>query len=274
MSRFRLPVGLLLLAGSLLVGSSSPVDASSLDATAWWSAANPGPVAVPPMVDVGPGDLLVQGAGAGDPDQDALRHAVAALRFTLADGEAPAVLVLDVTSALPPESGTLRACKVTAPFAPVENGSWADVPAHDCGTSVLGTVSGAAVIFPGMEAMAAGDQVAVLLVPEGVVRTVIHQPTSAALGVLAAPPDMAPSDFELPPLAPVDAALPLPSPPAASTPGAVPGSSPSTPSGVEVPAFGAAAQFRDPATGASAVAAVAVFLLLSPLATRRRIGVG
>lgn len=270
MSRVRLPVALALLAASLLFGRSSTVEAASLDAAGWWSAANPGPVAVPPLVDVGPGDLLVQGAGAGDPNDGALRHAVAALRFTLADGEEPAALALDVASSLPAEAGAVRACKLTATFTPVENGAWSAVPAHDCATSVLGAVSGTSLVFSGIDALASGDEVAVLLVPEGVTRTVIRKPTASALGVLASPPALEPIPLDLPPIAPAEegaTALPSfePVPSTAAAPAAPPAASDGT-----AASFGPVAQFRDSRSEASLLAALAVFLLLSPLAARRR----
>lgn len=270
----RLTLAGVLLAAAVLLGVGNTADAASLDAAAWWSLANAGPIAVPQPPDVAAGDLLVQGvaSGTGIEGQGPLRQAVAALRFTLAEGEEPVVLALELASALPAEVGTVRACRLTAPFQSAENGPWADVPAHDCATSALGSVSGTTLVFPGIAAVATGDEVAVLLVPERATRTVLRKPTAAALGVLAVGSAAAPDLPELDVIAPLPdaggALVPLPD--SSPLPPAPTGAAPAGPAAR--PAFGSvrsASQFNDSTSEAGALVALAIFVLLSPLALRR-----
>ena len=271
----RLALAAVLLAAAALLGAGNPVSAASLDAAGWWSVANAGPIVVPQPPDVAAGDLLVQGAasGTGVEGEGALRQAVAAVRFTLTPGEHPVVLALELASALPAGVSSVRACKLTAAFRSTENGPWAEVPAHDCGASALGSVSGTTLVFSDIGAVATDDEVAVLLVPEGATRAVLRKPTAASLAVLAVPSDDAPVSSDLglvPPLPDAGALLPLPEltpPPADPAPPATP-----TPA-VARPGFGSvegASQFRDSSSEAGILAALAIFALLSPLAARRR----
>ena len=271
----RLALATVLFAAAILLSVGNTADAADLDAVAWWSSANAGPITVPQPPDVAAGDLLVQGiaSGTGIEGEEVLRQAVAALRFTLAEGEDPVVLALELASSPAAGFGAVRACKLTAPFRAVENGPWADVPAHDCSSSPLGRVSGTTLVFSDIAAVATGDEVAVLLVPDGPTRTILRKPTAAALAVLAIAPDEAPAapDLDLvPPLPDSGAPVPLPDlsplPPEAAPP-AVP------PAALGRPTFGSVdstSQFRDSTSEAGVLVALAIFLLLSPLAARRR----
>mgnify|MGYP000079455039 CR=1 FL=1 len=275
MKAVRLALAAVLLGAAALLGVGNTAGAASVDAAAWWSVANAGPIVVPQPPDVAPGDLLVQGAasGTGIEGEGALRQAVAAVRFTLAPGEQPVVLALELASALPAGVSSVRACKLTAAFRSTENGPWAEVPAHDCGTSALGSVSGTTLVFSDIGAVATDDDVAVLLVPEGATRTVLRKPTAAALAVLAVPPDDAPASPDLglvPPLPDAGTLLPLPDlspPPVGSAPPEA------QPAPAARPGFGSvegASQFRDSTSEAGILVALAMFVLLSPLAARRR----
>ena len=75
-------------------------------------------------------------------------HAVAAIRFTLADGEAVQTLTLKATQAQPPNQVAIKACPVaarSASWVPPSGGgpgALADAPAYDCSGGVItGTLS-------------------------------------------------------------------------------------------------------------------------------------
>jgi hypothetical protein len=123
---------LLLLTGTVLVGAPTGAGAASVDATGWWwrpqTTALPARLPGPPYV--GAEQLLVEGQPQG-------ANAVAAVRFTLAEGEGSPVLILKPVAPLPPDAVVL-ACRSAGPWAPDTVGPWEAKPVVDCAASVQG----------------------------------------------------------------------------------------------------------------------------------------
>lgn len=133
MTRRRL---LLVVAGaaSLLV-TLVPRPASAVDAveSGWWSRGNGGGVPPPPGA---PADGLQVAADPVGPS------AVAAVRFTLASGEANPVLMLTLDAADNPGGATLTACRAKAHWTAAQAGPWPSRPDYDCSAGVVaGAVS-------------------------------------------------------------------------------------------------------------------------------------
>jgi hypothetical protein len=130
---------LLLLTGTLLLAGPSGAGAATVDAVAWWWRPQTSslPARLPGPPNVGPEQLLVEGQ-----PQDA--NAVAAMRFTLAEGEGSPVLTLEPasTSAPLPADAVVLACRAAGPWAPDAVGPWEAKPVVDCATSVQGIPTG------------------------------------------------------------------------------------------------------------------------------------
>ena len=130
---------LLLLTGTLLLAGPSGAGAATVDAVGWWwrpqTTSLPARLPGPPYV--GAEQLLVEGQ-----PQDA--NAMAAMRFTLAEGEGSPVLTLEPasTSAPLPADAVVLACRAAGPWAPDAVGPWEAKPVVDCATSVQGIPSG------------------------------------------------------------------------------------------------------------------------------------
>jgi hypothetical protein len=250
-----------------------PTPASAVDAvdSGWWSRGNGGGVPPPPGA---PADGLQVAADPVGPS------AVAAVRFTLAPGEANPVLALTVATAGNPTSATLTACRAKARWTAAQAGPWSSRPDYDCGA---GVVAGAVpadqktatfdlgplvddrgvvdvVLFTQPGAPPSG--VPATPVSPGVVNFTFAKVTAAAVQVdgtggddtatgSVAPPldvgEVAPS-FDLPSVTPapsVDLALPAVAPP---TPAPTPASAPArvtAPTAIATPAFAPASIVRD-----------------------------
>ena len=276
---------LAVLAAALAIATLGvPATANQLDATAWWSVSNAGPISVPAPPDVADDDLLIQGVASpsGLPDADPLNQAVAAVSFTLAADEEPGPLVLPLkqAAAMPP---SVKACRITASFQPVKNGAWSEVPRHDCGDAVTGSPSldNTSIAFADTSRFVNGNRLAMLLVPEGPTRVVLAPPTSGALLVTnrtALPvdtPPVLPADANAP--APVaDVGVPAPAGPAAMTTPVQPQvAAPPTPSPAVVapqastsPAGSTSVSFPTDSFTAKLATAGVLFLFLAPLALR------
>lgn len=99
----------------------------------WWSRGNGGGVPPPPGA---PADGLQVAADPVGPS------AVAAVRFTLAPGEANPVLALTLDAADNPTAATLTACRAKAHWTVAQAGPWSSRPDYDCGAGVVaGAVS-------------------------------------------------------------------------------------------------------------------------------------
>jgi hypothetical protein len=127
----------------LVVGAASllatvvptPTTASAVDAveSGWWSRGNGGGVPPPPGA---PADGLQVAADPVGPS------AVAAVRFTLAAGEANPVLALTIDAADNPTAATLTACRAKAARSTAQAGPWSSRPDYDCSAGVVtGAVS-------------------------------------------------------------------------------------------------------------------------------------
>jgi hypothetical protein len=139
--------------------------------------------------------LVIQGVSDGEDGWTA----VAAVAARLDDPAADTTLTLVATDVLPGSVPPL-ACAITADFTPVTGGPWSDVPAHNCERSVPAEpASGDRYLFPGVQRLAAGGELRVLIVPGGVGRHVFGAP---GLGAIDAAPSSAP-----PPAAPLDEPL-------------------------------------------------------------------
>ncbi len=184
-------VGLPVLAGS----------AQSIDDAGWWWRAKQGPVGSIPVSapSVQPGQLLVQGAADG-------ATAIAALRATLAEGQAHPT----VTLAVAPdgdqggESAILLACQTGSSWSGGDAQSWDSKPKPDCTVSVQGQRSddGSTWVFP-VGALQVYNELNVIFVsgtdpalPEGangsMFSLTFEQPTAASItttgGTAPAPP--------------------------------------------------------------------------------------
>jgi hypothetical protein len=134
----------LMAIGVVLLLAPPQASAASLDAAGWWwrpqTSALPVPLPAPPTV--AKGQLLVEGQPQG-------ANAVAALRFTLADGEGSPVLTLKpAAGSTVPADAVVLACRSLVPWGPEEAGAWENKPLVDCATSVQGIPSeGGALTF-------------------------------------------------------------------------------------------------------------------------------
>jgi hypothetical protein len=119
-------------AGLLLAPPSAA--AASLDAAGWWWRPQTSalPVALPPPPNVAAGQLLVEGLPQG-------ANAIAALRFTLGDGEgSPVLTVRPAANSNVPADAIVLACRVLVPWSEESAGAWENKPLVDCATSVQG----------------------------------------------------------------------------------------------------------------------------------------
>lgn len=122
------------MAAGCALGFAPSASAVTVDGSGWWWRPNTAtaPVDVPPRADVTPDQLLAEGTAEGS-------TAVAAVRFTLSEGEGSPILTITPTqdSVLPPDAVVL-ACRVASAWEPVQGGKWERRPVPDCFTSVQG----------------------------------------------------------------------------------------------------------------------------------------
>lgn len=112
-----------LLATALLTVPASAVAPSE---TGWWWRAQSGLlVEMPPPPQVPDGGLYVEGAPDGP-------NAVAALRFTLPPGTAPAALTLHVADERGGEDAELRLCPAAGSWLSADAGRWQNRPVAEC----------------------------------------------------------------------------------------------------------------------------------------------
>ena len=188
----------ILLGGSGGLGLAAPgaALAAEPDGHGWWSRLNDGatsPAAVPPP-DVPSDGLYVAGDVAGP-------QALAAVSFTLAGADVPAVLTL-----LPAGSGVrggVAGCAIPAGrVVPSQNGRWTDAPSWDAERCVDGTAGEDGIAFD--VSSVAGDAtgyLAIAIVPAGAAsRAVFAAPgpdaltTTPAAGEAGAPGSPAAGD--------------------------------------------------------------------------------
>lgn len=169
---------------------------------AWWSRTSP----APPPPDVQRGNLLVEGV-LGDPSEEVPdtadaplpvpsppsvslpegsgrggATAIIGLSFRVPDGQRADELVLSVEGPLPPPTTTVRACAATEPFRAAWNGSFDDVPAFDCSTSIAGQIrEDGALVFGAVDRLARDGVLSVVILPGRADRLVIAEPGPDAL---------------------------------------------------------------------------------------------
>ena len=129
----RVAITLMALGAALLLAPSD-ASAASLDGAGWWwrpqTSALPAKLPAPPTV--AEGQLLVEGLPSG-------ANAMAALRFTLGDGEGnPVLTVKPAANSQVPAEAVVLACRVLVSWAPESVGAWENKPLIDCATSVQG----------------------------------------------------------------------------------------------------------------------------------------
>jgi hypothetical protein len=160
-----------------IVGDGGRAVADAPTAQAWWSAA---PQAVPATAADVPADgLLVQGGpAAGSP------NAFAALSFGVAAGATPTTLTLRlVPSAANVPSSTVRACRLSGSFTPVQGGDMASAPAFDCTGATAVAVDGDHVTVD-VSRLAASGELNVAIVPANATdRLAFAKPGADALAV-------------------------------------------------------------------------------------------
>lgn len=235
-------------------------------ATAWWQV---GPLALVTSAGIGEGELLVEGLSG----EDASWQAVAGLSFPSPGPGTTAELRLPVVSATPP-GATIRVCTVTEAFESVSGGAAADIPAHDCSSALAAEPEGDDLLVMRLDA-SSGDDVRVLLVPDGPARIVLDGDGSllrpgqtaappADSGTVAAPPpppgaDRPPAAAGPGPTADMPRTSPAPPPQAAPPPApdaAPPPAGAGSGSSIAAPVAG----YRPPASDASARAVTAALV--------------
>ncbi len=130
---------LLIGAGSLLGWSAASVGAATVDDAGWWDRnAND----LIPKLDPPPEGAIRVG---NDPTG---ANAIAAVRFSLIDGEEQPTLVLRVSGDPVPEGAAFKACPATSDWTGAAGAPIAQAPTFDCeaGTA-LGLVAGTTVSF-------------------------------------------------------------------------------------------------------------------------------
>ena len=143
----------------LALGLPRTATAASAPTVGWWfDDSVPGVSSAP---SVPPGGFYVAGRLTGP-------EAIAAVRYTIDEGEEPEALTL----ALDSSSGTvaLDACPPAAPWTPAEHGEWSDRPTQDCGEGgsrrVTGTVDAAAsTVTFALDADLVSDGLDLVIVP-------------------------------------------------------------------------------------------------------------
>ena len=213
---------LAVLTGTALLVLSGAAGIAAADAPGrqgWWNLAHQG-VQPPTPPDVPADGLLVQGGPNGP-------SAVAALRFDVPPGSGVTGLRLVVAGSAPQASG-VRACPAAPVWKAAQNGPWADLPAYDCTTSVVGVLSGTELVFTGVGRLVSDAGVlSIAVVPGQTDRVSLAKPGAAALTVTAPAAASAPAPAATGPVA-------QPGPPAA--PAAAPAAAPPPAPGVPVPA--------------------------------------
>jgi hypothetical protein len=169
-----------------IVGDGGSAAADAPTAQAWWSAA---PQTVPATAADVPADgLLVRGGPAAESPS-----AFAALSFGLAAGATPSTLTLRVvpTAANVPSS-TVRACRLTGSFTPVQGGDMAAAPTFDCTGAAAAAVDGDHVTMD-VSGLATSGVLNVAIVPATATdRLAFHKPGADALAVGHASGGLAP----------------------------------------------------------------------------------
>jgi len=160
-----------MLSGSALVGWVEPAGAAaSLQGQGWWWRLQPGGTPVPlPNPNVPDNGLLVEGApdDPSTPDPDGA-SAIAAVRFTLDQGQANPVLTLkivkDKSQAGP--SPIILACQAGSQWNPGAAQPWATHPKPDCAKPVQGQVApdGSTVVFA-VGALQFNNELNLIIVP-------------------------------------------------------------------------------------------------------------
>jgi hypothetical protein len=151
-----------LLAVTLLALGAYPVlgvSAGEPGAAGWWSrTSTPLPVN-PAAPTAGEDQLVVQGEPSG-------ANAIAALRWTLAEGESsPTLTITAADGSMVPTEALILACRAGSPWEDTADGAWADAPKVDCGTSVNGVVADDGTITFALGTLLDGSDLDIVLTP-------------------------------------------------------------------------------------------------------------
>jgi hypothetical protein len=158
--RLRLPALVLAAVGLVLALVPGTAGAAALDAAGWWSRTSTSPLPVNPVAPTaGEDQLVVQGEPSG-------ANAIAALRWTLADGESSPTLTITAAdgSVVPPDA-LILACRAGTPWTEASGEPIADGPKVDCATSVNGIVGDDGTITFALSSLLDGTTLDVVLVP-------------------------------------------------------------------------------------------------------------
>ena len=169
--------------GASMTASPTPAGAASLVKSSWWyrphtgdsgsflppatpaipggapKAPAPAPAPAPPMAPEG--TLLVEGAPDG-------ANAVAALTWTLAEGEmAPVLTIKPGPNSNVPADAVILACRAAVAWETPESepGVWEEKPLVDCGRSVQGIPNEDGSFAFGLAPLISGDALDVVLTP-------------------------------------------------------------------------------------------------------------
>ena len=185
MRRLRVLCAVLALgSASVLLGADG--NAAELTDASWWWFGNQGPVPVPAPPTVPAGGLLVAGAADG-------AKAIAAVRFTLADGESNPTLTLTVADNGDQggDAAVLGACVAGSAWGGGENGGpWESKPNAACSTgSVQGirAADGKSWTF-GLAPLVVADEINVVITPGTVAP---DAPVGSTFSLAFAPPSTA-----------------------------------------------------------------------------------
>jgi len=148
-------------AASLAFGPALPAGAAALiDAGWWWRLQGDGPLALPAPPTLPEGGLMIQGAPDG-------AVAVAALRFTIPDGEANPVVELPIADGGGQGAGdaVVLACPAASGWTGGAARPWSQRPEVDCAAPSIGVVAedGSTLTFDGLRLPAGGVLDLVLL---------------------------------------------------------------------------------------------------------------
>lgn len=132
----RIPALLLVVVGLVLVALPGTAGAIEPEAAGWWSRTSTSPLPVNPAAPTArENQLVVQGEPSG-------ANAIAALRWTLPEGESsPTLTLTSADGSVVPAEALILACKAGTPWTEAKGAPLSEAPKADCGTSVNGVVA-------------------------------------------------------------------------------------------------------------------------------------
>lgn len=156
----RIPALLLVVLGLVLVALPGTAGAVEPEAAGWWTRTSTSPLPINPSAPTaGENQLVVQGEPSG-------ANAIAALRWTLPEGEGSPTLTLKAAdgSVVPPEA-LILACKAGTPWTEAKGAPLDEAPKADCATSVNGVVGEDGTITFALGTLMNGQALDIVLTP-------------------------------------------------------------------------------------------------------------